>query len=150
SLKADPHASVVHEVEHVLEAFAPFADQLGWRTIEEERGRAGTMVTQLLLDAFDGGPPLATPVGEILVRLHEKHRESAESREGIIGVVNLLGARNDEVILSVSGSDEDFLSRHEPVAIFVLLTRRPKGRHVAPGIGLGDVHTAPGLALADL
>src|SRR5690606_526998 len=90
---------------------------------------------------------LAAPV---FVGRHEEHAEAAEAGEGIVRVLRLLGARDDEVVLAVAGGDEELLPRHEPVAVRVLLAFAAELRHVASGVGLGDVHASPGFAAHDL
>ena len=44
----------------------------------------------------------------------------------------------------------DERGEHAAVAVLVLLAHRAQGRHVAAGIGLGDVHRAPRVAAGDL
>src|SRR5262249_43210802 len=131
--------------EHVLEALAALADELRGRAVEVElRGDAG-VVAELLLDAADRHDAALVVVGR-----DQEHREALQTGERIVHVLGVFGPGDDEVVLAVARGDEDLGAGDEPVAVLVLLAAGAQPGHVAAGVGLGDVHAAPGVAAADL
>ena len=52
--------------------------------VERKRGGDRAVVTELLLDAVDRDVALARAVGQVVVGLHEEHRQPAETRERVV------------------------------------------------------------------
>src|SRR5690606_30949318 len=90
------------------------------------------------------------PLGSVLVGGYEEEREPVEAGALALLAVGLLRPCDDEVVLAVTGSDEDLLPAHVPLPVFVLLRGRAEPRHVGAGVRLGDVHRAPCFAARDL
>ncbi len=147
----EPHADarVVHQRQHVGEALAALADELRGGVLEVHRAGRGAVLAELLLDAADRDVTFAAG-GRVFVRRHQEHRQPAQARERIGRVSGLLGARDDEVVLAVAGRDEDLLAGQPPHAVVAERGRAAQRRHVAAGVGLGDVHAAPRVAAPDL
>ena len=78
TLESNPDSSVVHQGEHVLEAFAALAHQLRRRPVEHQRAGRRSMVPELLLNAaqLDDASPIPSVV--LFVGRHQEHRQRFE------------------------------------------------------------------------
>ncbi len=150
TLETNAHAGVVHEHQHVLEALAALADELRRRALERQSSGHCAVVAQLFFVALESDVSLSGSVGEIVVRLHQEHRQARQALHGVPRVLRVFAARQYEVVFAVPGGDEDLLPRDEPVAVLVTLGARAQRGHVASGVRLGDVHAAPSLPARDL
>jgi len=126
---------VVHELEHLAEAFAALTHELGRRAVEGDGDRGRAVMAELFFDAIERGESNPLPA-LVAVGGREKQRQPGEPAAPVVVVGGGgLGAGDDEVVFAVPGSDEDLLPGDRPRTARVLGGGAAQRGHVASRVG---------------